>query len=99
MDFENKKLQVDILGKKIDTTKAEIEILRQKLIIYLGIVAGSWFYGLDFAKSETLIFNILAIFLFFTFLFIGLGIILIIIKFTIYEKELKNLKKELDHVL
>jgi hypothetical protein len=45
MDLENKKLQVDILGKKI-------EVLHKKILILLGGIAGSWFYGIDFSESE-----------------------------------------------
>jgi hypothetical protein len=46
---------------KVDITKAKIDAIHKKLLVFIGVGAGSWIYVLEFAKSEIFLMNILAI--------------------------------------
>jgi hypothetical protein len=98
MNLEEKKLKVDILGKEIDTIKARIDIIHKKLLLFLGVGAGSWFYVVKFGESESFLLNILALLFFIAFAIAGLGNFMSIIKLSKFEKELSDLQKELKNV-
>jgi tetrahydromethanopterin S-methyltransferase subunit G len=98
MDLENKKLQVDILGKQIDSIKARIDAIHKKLLIFLGVGAGSWFYVIKFGESEIFALNLLAVLFFLAFIFAGLGNFAIILKLSKLEQRLSELEEKLENV-
>ena len=80
----------------IDILKTEIDVIHKKLLFFLGAVAGSWFYGLEFAKNENMIMSII---LFTIFTLTAWGNLVNISKLSKIEKELKNLKQEIQNAL
>jgi TRAP-type mannitol/chloroaromatic compound transport system permease small subunit len=97
MDLENKKLQVDILGKETDIIKARVEIIRQKLLVFLGASAGSFFYTVEFSNSESGLIP-LSILFFIVFVYLAIGTVASLIKLIKIEIELKTLQEEIKDV-
>ena len=64
------------IKEKIDLNKSLVDIIHKKILILLGAVAGTWFYGLEFTKSEDIFLYIFGVILFLLFIFLGFGIIL-----------------------
>jgi len=78
--------------EKIDLIKVLVDIIHKKILILLGAVTGSWFYGVEFGKSDNFILFILAITLFILFMFLSFGIFANYSKLSKLEKELEELK-------
>jgi hypothetical protein len=96
--LEEKRLEIDIFGKQIDSIKGKIDILHKKLLIFLGVGAGSWFYVIKFGESQLFALNLLAVLFFLAFLFAGLGNFAIILKLSKLEKRLSELEEKLENV-
>jgi len=80
------------IKEKIDLNKSLVDIIHKKILILLGAVAGTWFYGLEFTKSEDIFLYIFGVILFLLFIFLGFGIILNYLKLSRLEDELEELK-------
>jgi ABC-type spermidine/putrescine transport system permease subunit I len=80
------------IKEKIDLNKTLVDIIHKKILILLGGVAGSWFYGLEFTKSENTLLYMFGVIVFLLFIFLGFGIILNYLKLSRLEDELEELK-------
>ncbi|EJF05899.1 hypothetical protein ThvES_00020340 [Thiovulum sp. ES] len=78
--------------EKIDLNKTLVDIIHKKILILLGAVAGTWFYGLEFTKSENLALYIFGVALFSLFTLLSFGIIINYLKLSKLEKELEEMK-------
>jgi hypothetical protein len=56
--LEEKKFKVDILGKKIDIVKSRVDIIHKKILVFLGVGAGTWIVGIKFIESNNFLQNI-----------------------------------------
>jgi hypothetical protein len=80
------------IKEKIDLNKTLVDIIHKKILILLGAVAGSWFYGLEFTKNENMAFYLFGVVLFLLFIFLSFGIIINYLKLSKLENELEELK-------
>ena len=87
--MEKIKVKVDIIGKRI-------EILHKKILILLGAVAGSWFYGLEFLDSDLLFTNFIGVISFLLFHFFTVGLIMVFLKLNRLDKKLERLENGMD---
>jgi hypothetical protein len=79
------KDKVDIIGKEID-------ILHKKILILLGGVAGSWFYGVEFAQNGILIVQIVGYSFFIAFALFLIGLTVNYLRLNRISEELKELR-------
>jgi len=70
---------------RVEIIKVEVEIVKSKLLAFLAIASGSWFYAF---KLEGKVFTIA---LFFGFIIASYGIFANIFKLSDLQKELKGL--------
>jgi len=80
------------INEKIDLNKVLVDIIHKKILILLGAITGTWFYGVEFGKSDNFIIFIFAITLFILFMFLSFGIFANYLKLSKLEKELEELK-------
>jgi hypothetical protein len=85
MSLENKKLEVDVI-------KSRIDILHKKILILLGAITGTWFYGLDFLKSDEVVVKGVGLILFTLFLFLVIGLISSFLKLNKFDKDLERIQ-------
>jgi len=83
---------------KIDIVKARIDGIHKKLLIFLGVGAGSWIYGLEFGDSENIMSLMFAVLFFIVFAFAGLGSVISLFKLSQLDKKLIQLEKEIENV-
>ncbi len=89
MTFDEKKLLVDILGKRID-------ILHKKLLIILGGIAGTWYYGIDFLKQTDNFLNVIGVVMFIIFIFLISGLIIMFLKLNRFDKNLEKVQNGME---
>jgi len=83
---------------KIDIIKGHIDLIHKKILVFLGIGAGSWIYGISFIESENELKVFLSIPIFAIFLYSGLGLLVNMIKLSKAEIEFNRLEKDLENV-
>jgi hypothetical protein len=81
------------LKDKMELNKTLIDLIHKKVLILLGAVAGTWYYGLDFIKNEYLVINVFGFFIFMIFLFLSFGLFLNYLKLSKLEKEIEEIKQ------
>jgi hypothetical protein len=95
MNLEEKKFLTDSFGKEADILKAQIEIIHKKLLLFLGIGAGSWIYAIKFYEANEIFLTLV---LSVSFIFAGLGNLISIVKLSKLETKLKKLEEEIKNV-
>jgi uncharacterized membrane protein YciS (DUF1049 family) len=98
MNLEEKKFLTDSIGKEADILKSQIDLIHKKMILFLGLGAGSWIYAIDFYKSDNILSNIITVILSISFIFSGFGNLISMIKLSKLEKKLKKLEEEIKNV-
>jgi len=93
LDFMEKiKIEIDLL-------KLETDVIHKKLLIFLGAIAGSWFYAVKFVENANIYLNLLAFLFVIIFLIATLGTFTNLIKLSKIEKEINILKGKLNDIV
>jgi len=71
---------------KIDIIKVEVDIVKSKLLVFLAIAGGSWFYAF---KIDNSVFTTV---LFISFIVASYGVFANMLKLSDLHKELKEMK-------
>jgi hypothetical protein len=79
---------------KLELISKEIDLIHKKILVLLGAVAGSWFYSIEFAKSDIIYLNILSLILIVVFALFIMGIASNYLMLSKLQKEIKDLKGE-----
>jgi sorbitol-specific phosphotransferase system component IIBC len=83
----------------IDSTKAKIDAIHKRILIFLGVGAGSWATLLEFAKTENIYLQILSILFFMVFVFGIIGTLTALSRLSQAENRLKDLQEKLYDIL
>jgi len=67
-----------------------VDILHKKILILLGGIAGTWFYGLKFLESQSIFTNFVGGFSLILFNIFVIGLIVSFTKLTKLDKKLKD---------
>jgi hypothetical protein len=87
--METKKLKLDVI-------KTQVEIFHKKILVFLGVGAGSFYYAVKFIGNSEILVTLFALFLALVFAYVSLGTIVTLVKLNSLEKDLDILKRSLD---